>query len=205
MNNFINVLVHLKQFEGDGKYHIIEDLLKVDFESRRIIFQQLIQEGLIKLTGGYRNIDNLVTIGDGRGNSYTLNVPDKVIYYPYKAQITFKGSEYLRKETSSKPKSSIKLKAGKKARINLIVDSKNSRIINNSDKIVSAAKKIIKTLNADKTLNTAERVKALNVFETLITEAQEKAIKQSTWEKVTSIGSDVASIVSMVLSLIPLK
>ncbi|MCU0336871.1 MAG: hypothetical protein MUF12_03335 [Sediminibacterium sp.] len=195
----------MKKFEGDGEFHEIENLLKVDSETRRTIFAQLVQEGLIKLKGGYRNIDTLVSFGDGKGNIYTPNIPDKVIYYPYTGQITFKGSSYLKSEKKKEMKSNVNVKTGKNSKINLIVNSPNSKIVDNSKKIVSQTKKIIEKIRTDESLTEVKRNNAIQVFETLIYETKQGRVTQTTWEKVWDIGAKIATIGSSVIALLSLR
>lgn len=203
MNNFIHLLTYLKQFEGDGQFHEIESVIDIDPDTKRIVFNQLTREGFITLKGGYRNIDALISIGDGRGNVRTLNMPDKVIYYPFEGQITFKGSDYLKKETIDMQKINVNAKG--KSSVNLIINSKKSKIIDNSNKIIPIAHEIINRIESDSTLDAKKKIKAIKVFEKLIEQSQEKSIQPKIWERVTAVGSDIASIGSLVLSLIPLK
>jgi len=205
MNNFLKVLTYLKKFEGDGQFHEIENVIKMDSETRRTIFSLMVQEGLIKIKGGHRNIDMLVSFGDGRGNITTLGVPDKVIYYPYVGQITFKGSEHLKSENKKEMKSNVNVKTGKNSKVNLIVNSPNSKIVDNSKKIISRTKKIIETIQTDNSLTELKKKKAIQVFETLIAETKQGQVGQSTWEKIWDIGAKIATIGSMVTSLMSLR
>jgi hypothetical protein len=205
VNNFLRVLTYLKKYEGDGEFHEIENLLKIDSETRRTIFSQMVQEGLIRIKGGHRNIDTLVSFGDGRGNITTLNIPDKIIYYPYVGQITFKGSDYLKAERKKDMKSNVSVKTGRNSKVNLIVDSRNSKIAGNSKKILSRAKRIISKIQSDNSLTVMRKEKAIEIFEILISEAKQGQVSTATWDKVLSAGEKIATIGSTVISLLSLR
>ena len=52
MNNYLKILLHLKQFEGDGRFHEIETLLTdVSISELKSILKELLDEGLINFIG----------------------------------------------------------------------------------------------------------------------------------------------------------
>ena len=68
-NNYLKILLHLKQFESDGKFHEIESILDdIDQKEKRDIIEELAREDLIYLDGGHMTGLPLIGFGDGKGN-----------------------------------------------------------------------------------------------------------------------------------------
>ena len=61
MNNYMKLLYHLKQFEGDGKFHPVEQLFP-DLTTNEIgnVLKELVDEKFIQLTGREPKYDSFV-------------------------------------------------------------------------------------------------------------------------------------------------
>lgn len=138
MNNYIRLLLHLKQFDGDGKLHPIEnlfpDILLSDIKS---ILDELSEEGLIKYNGREERYltfvldHNLLTneskITENPLNDHILNSEPE----PFKAKITFKGSKYLKEELQMQESGKYNIAVnGQGATNNFVIESQNVTIDN---------------------------------------------------------------------------
>lgn len=96
MNYYIKMLLHLKQFEGDGKLHPMRSVfIELAPEFRRSIFKELYEEDLIVWAGEeLEEILNDVSRKDECFISKIINSAES----QYWARITFKGSKYLKEE-----------------------------------------------------------------------------------------------------------
>lgn len=74
MNNYIKVLNHLQQFEGDGKMHEVESVLgDLDRKAKEAVFRDLVQNEYILLEKGYDN--SWTTIAYMSGNGINIYLP----------------------------------------------------------------------------------------------------------------------------------
>jgi hypothetical protein len=111
MNNYIKILTYLGKFEADGKFHDVENVLDVTQDALKSILKNLAKEELIRYKDGSYDTDVLVSFSDGKGNIYTPGRPEVPTYYPTRAQITFKGLNYLDSKRTSKEDSIDKIEA----------------------------------------------------------------------------------------------
>lgn len=203
MNNYIKVLSYLKQYEGDAKYHNLENVFDLDKDTLKAVLIKLRDHKFMLLKGGYHNTDAVVAFGYGNGRVKTLYPPHEV-YFPFEGQITFEGSKYLKEEMKSSKKSSpskFNLKAGKNANVNVIFNSANSTIQSNPE-LASKLEKIIEVLEQDKQIDKQRQNEAIQVFSQLKTEQEGGTITKATVTKAMELGSNISSIGSLVLSVI---
>jgi hypothetical protein len=189
VNNYLKVLLYLKQHEGDGLLHDVEDILAIDQQQKQSILFELAKEDLIKLTGGGNDssitIDS-VTYGGG--------------YIPAEARITFKGSKYLKEELEMIDNNRYNITVSHNSIANLILHSPGSTI--NSQQNQEKVSKIIETLRNDESIDNVTRGQAIATFTQLQTEITAGNPSQEIWNKALSIGANVASVGSLVLALV---
>lgn len=204
INNYLKVLSYLKQYEGDEEYHNIEIILNgVEKETQRKIFKQLQDEGLIKITGGPahvysfgKNVRSGYGSRDVQWSRFKLGEDTE-----YKGKITFKGSKYLKEELKSINDHNYNIQIGNNTTANVIFQSPNASI-HNKTKNLEQIEKIIKTIEDDKSIDLSQKNKAINIFNNLSTEIKNGAPSQSTINNALVIGASIASIGSLVLSLL---
>lgn len=96
MNNYLKILLHLKKYEGDGKLYSVEELFpeKHHDEIKKLLVE-LQDEKLIRFSG--RDSDMIEAFFLERALSTGEQIPTPEPE-PFKAQITLKGSIYLKEE-----------------------------------------------------------------------------------------------------------
>lgn len=202
MNNYLKVLLYLKQFEGDGKFHEVESLLTdINKEEKKEIFVELAGEDLIHLDGG-RHTGLPIIIGYADGRSKTFG-GDNIRYEPYTAKITFKGSKYLKEELEMTDKGKYNISVDGNSTANVIIGSPGATI-NNKTEVIKAAKTIIKTIETDNSIDNVTKQEAIGDLTRFINEVEQGNPKTETVDKVLTLGSNIASIGSLVISLIQL-
>ncbi len=199
MNNYLKVLLYLKQFEGDGKFHEVESLLNdIDKDEKKEIFIELAREDLVHLDGGrYTGLPIIIGYRDGTSRTFG---GDNIEYEPYSAKITFKGSKYLKEELEMTDKGKYNIKVEGNSTANVIISSPGATI-NNKTEIIDKVKHIVETLKTDNTLNQIEKQEAIDTFIQLENEIVADKPKSVTIDKVLTIGAKVASIGSLVIAL----
>lgn len=202
MNNYFKVLLYLKQFEGDGKFHEVESLLTgIDSEEKKEIFGALAREGLIHLDGGqYTGLPIIIGYRDGTSKTFG---GDNIRYEPYTAILTFKGSKYLKEELEMEEKGKYNIKVDGNSTANVIIGSPGATI-NNKTEIIDKVKNIIKTIEDDNSIDASTRENAIDNFNQLLTEIEQGKKNALTIEKIFSLGGNISSIGSLVVSLIQL-
>lgn len=202
INNYLKILSYLKTFEGDEEYHEMESVLVgVVEETKHKIFRELKKEELILLTGGPAPIYSFGrTTRDGYGGRDVqwnrVKIGENT---PFKGKITFKGSKHLRDELQLFDNNKINIHVGNNSTANMILNSSSSTISNNAS---SQIDRIIETLKKDKpSLNDQTFDIAISTFELLKAEIDTGKSTQDTWTKVLSIGANISSIGSLVLTL----
>lgn len=202
MNNYLKVLLYLKQFEGDGKFHEVESLLPdIDKKEKKEIFVELAREDLVQLDGG-RHTGLPIIIGYRDGSSKTFG-GDNIRYEPYTAKLTFKGSKYLKEELEMEDKGKYNIKVDGNSTANVIIGSPGATI-NNKTEIVDKIKAILKTIENDNSIDTSSRQNAIGDFNNLLKEVEQDTKNPATIEKIFSLGGNISSIGSLVVSLIQL-
>lgn len=204
-NNFLKILLHLKQFEGDGKFHEIESVLdNIDQTEKRDIIEELAREDLIYLDGGHMTGLPLIGFGDGRGNVKWIGGDnEKSEYVPYSGKLKFKGSKYLKEELEMTDKGKYNIKVDGNSTANVIIGSPGATI-NNKTEIVDKVKTIIKTIENDNSIDTSTKQNAIGDFNNLLKEVEQETKNPATIEKIFSLGGNISSIGSLVVSLIQL-
>lgn len=202
MNNYLKVLLYLKQFEGDGKFHEVESILTdIDLKEKKEIFVELGREDLVHLDGG-RHVGLPIIIGYGDGRSKTIG-GDNIRYVPFSAKITFKGSKYLKEELEMIDKNKYHINVGDGSTANVIISSPHATI-NNKPEIINKAKTIIKAIQNDNSVDNTTKQQAIGDLNQFITEVEQGNPNKETVDKVLTLGSNIASIGSLVISLIQL-
>ena len=202
MNNYLKVLLYLKQFEGDGKFHEVESLLSdIDKDEKKEIFVELAREDLIHLDGG-RHTGFPIIIGYRDGSRKSFG-GDNIRYEPYTAKITFKGSKYLKEELEMTDKGKYNINVDGNSTANVIIESPGATI-NNKTEIINTAKTIIKTIETDNSVDNATKQQAIGDLNQFIAEVEKGKPNGDTVNKVLTLGSNIASIGSLVISLIQL-
>jgi len=201
-NNYLKILLYLKQFEGDGKFHEIESVLgDIDPKEKREIIEELAREDLIYLDGGRTTGLPLMGFGDGRGNIKWIGGNDENSkYIPFSGKLKFKGSKYLKEELEMEDKGKYNIKVEGNSTANVIISSPGATI-NNKTEIIDKVKHIIETIKNDNTINETEKQDAVNTFTQLESEIQADNPKSVTIDKVLTVGAKIASIGSLVVAL----
>ena len=87
----------------------------------------------------------------------------------------------------------------------IVVQSTNTNInignIQNQPEIIDITRKIVETLKSDNTINEDIRHQHLQLFQTLLIQAQNGQIDKETGKKALTVGDSVSSIGSFLLSL----
>jgi len=210
-NNYLKILQHLKEFEGDGKYHEIEHLLQdLTRDSIEQIILDLLKKGFIdkKQPSGYWSLPpNDVTFMDSNGRTTRVGGPDKnwkSIYVPYKVKITFEGSIYLKNEQFAREEQGMNISQINHSTV-IVNSSKNKINIDNtqaSSEIIDLTQNIIRILKTDQSISEELRDQHLALFQTLLNQAQGGKINKELGMKVLTVGDSVSSIGSFMLSLI---
>ena len=130
MNNYLKLLLFLKQHEGDGKLHNIEPLFpEINLDEMKAIIGELDQEGLIKYIGRETRYDSfIVEVNHMTGQSKMTESPlnrlnDITPPTPLSAKITFKGSKYLKEELEMQQTGKYNINIGDGSTANLILES----------------------------------------------------------------------------------
>ncbi len=201
-NNYHKILLYLKQYEGDGKFHEIESILAdMDLDEKREIFQELAREDLIYLEGGNWTGLPLMVFGYGDGRIERIGGRDQNSeYIPYKGKLKFKGSKYLKKELEMTDKSKYNINVEGNSTANVIIGSPGA-IINNKTEIIDKVKQIVEAIENDDNLSKIEKQDAIETFTQLETEIKNDKPKLVTIDKVLTVGAKIASIGSLVIAL----
>lgn len=203
-NNYHKILLYLKQFEGDGEFHEIESLF-VDFGliERNEIFQELAREELIYLTGGNFSGAPLMGFVDTNGKMDWFGGSDRSVYIPYQAKLKFKGSKYLKEELEMTDKGKYNINVDGNSTANVIIGSPGATI-NNRPEIINKTKSIINTIENDNSIDNTTKQQAIGDLNQFINEVEQGTPKKETVDKVLTLGSNIASIGSLVIGLIQL-
>ena len=210
MNNYLTVLLYLKQFDGDGDFHELESVLpSLNLKQKESVFRELEVEGLIKLIGREQRMDSFIfemntLTGASRMTESPLNELNRRPQKPFSGKLTFKGSKYLKEELEMQQSGKYNINIGHSATANLILESNNS-VINNSSQAQDKIHEIIKTLTLDETLDEKSKENAISVFQNAGKElSATNAVSKGTLKNLLSVASDISSIGSLVTGLIPI-
>lgn len=201
MNNYLKVLLYLKQFEGDGNFHEIESILTdLPITEKKEILNELAREELIYLDGGIQlGLPLMVFLGDGEPVQVG-GASDEFKYIPYRGKLKFKGSKYLKEEMEMTEKGKYNINVEGNSTANVIIGSPGA-MINNKAEIIEKVKHIVDTIQSDETISKEEKQEAIQVLNQLQTEISTDNPNSQTIDKVMTIGAKIASIGSLVVAL----
>jgi len=209
MNNYIKLLLHLKQFEGDSKMHSIEHLFPYfSIKEMGTIFNELVEEKLIVLSGREIKYDtflfenNLLT-GETKWTESPLNKFNKETEpNEFKAKITFKGSKYLKEELEMQEKGKYNINVSGSGANNTFVIESNNVTIDNKPDFSKKIEKIIETLNSDDSINDELRKKAISDFQNAKIEVNKSGkLSEKIMKGILQYGSQISSIGSLIYQL----
>lgn len=203
LKNYLKILLHLKQFEGDGQLQIIEDVIDADKKLKSEIFGELVREEFIKLEGGHDNSAAFIGYPEGSKIRYSRPKSEDVVYSPFKGKLTFKGSKYLKEELAMIENNKYTFTVGDNSTANFIVNSPYSTI-NNKTEIIEKAKTIIGKIKSDNSIDKTAKENAINSINQLITEVENNSTSKETIKEILTTGAKIASIGSLVASLVQL-
>lgn len=205
MNFHIRVLEYLKQFEGDGNYHPIENLFD-NIENGQIanVIEDLKNEELIKAKGGFIKHRRFMTIEYQEMMSsqalQNFRKASTVSYIPYEGKITFKGVEYL---NSLKMKNEININGNNNS---VIQNSPYAFLqIQNQPEVIEKINEIIEKLKVDNIITEEKRQQTSIILNQLLEESRNGKPQKNTLEKVQNLlqtGDSLSSIGSLVVSLL---
>ncbi|WP_026968201.1 hypothetical protein [Algoriphagus terrigena] len=209
MNNYTRLLLYLKQFEGDGIEHPVEQLLSDKPEEEiRSILQELSEEGLIKYSGKEtRYMSFIVETNpltsktkwtESPFNEHIRNSEPK----PFKAKITFKGSKYLKEELQMQEQGKYNISVhGQGATNNFVIESQNVSI-GNSTKFSTKADSIIEAINLDSSVDDTTKQKIINDIVLAKSQVENHGrINPGLAKQILEYGSSISSIGQLVMGL----
>lgn len=209
MNNYLKILLHLKQFEGDGKFHEVEPFFD-DMTSSELknVLQELADEELIKFIGRETRYDSFVVeqnilTGKTKWAESPLNeINRKTPPETLKAKITFKGVKYLKEEIEMKESGKYNIAVtGSGANNTFVIESKNVEI-HNKPTFNNQIEIIIDQINKDESIDHSTKNQILSTLETARTEVGEKGkVSSEIVKKILEYGSNISSIGQLVLGL----
>ena len=208
MNNYLRLLLFLKQHDGDGKFHNIEPLFsEISLSQMKAIIGELDQEGLIKFIGRETRYDEfIVEVNQLTGKTKWTESPinelhDKIPPIPLSAKITFKGSKYLKEELEMQQTGKYNINIGDGSTANLILDS-NSSTINNYNQVQQKIDEIINVIQEDSNIDIKAKSQLLESLSKASSEiVAQKAISKTTLKDILTRGAEISSIGSLLASL----
>jgi hypothetical protein len=209
MNNYLKILLHLKNFEGDGKYHNIENLIpELSIEELLNVLTEIQDEGFIKFIEKEKRFDTFIITHNQLTNERNVessplnNLNDRTEPEPTKAKITFKGSKYLKEELEMKESGKYNISVtGAGANNTFVIDSKNVKI-DNKPTFNNKVKKIIEEINNDNSIDNSTKSQIISTLETAKLEVdQNGTISKDIANKILTYGSNISSIAQLAISL----
>jgi len=176
----------------------------MSIKEKREIFGELSHKDLIYLDGRRHSGLPLMGFGDAKGNMKWIGGHDvHSEYLPYSGKLKFKGSKYLKEELEMIDQNKYSISIGENASANVIISSPGATI-NNKTKIIDKAKTIIKTIENDNLIDAETKQQAIGDITHFIKEVEDGKPNNNTLTKVLTLGSNISSIGSLVISLIQL-
>jgi hypothetical protein len=210
MNNYQIILMYLKQFEGDGQYHPIEQLFTgISLIVVKDLLKELEGNGLIKFKGRENRFDryevssNLltqeVTIKSDIQNQFNRQNSLK----PLQAMLTFNGSKYLKEEIQMKENGKYNISVNGQGTIQNVVIESNNFSINSPTELARQIEEIVTVLRNDSTVNDELRKQINQDLQVLKANIiNEVKIPNRLFEKILRYGSEVSSIGQLTISLL---
>ena len=207
-NNYLKVLLYLKQFEGDGRFHTVEEILgDIELSQKKAILKELETEQFIQLTGREERYmsfiaeKNLITgaakVTASPFNDIIANTPPT----PFSAKITFTGSKYLKEELQMQKSGVYNINiSGDSAKHTVVLESNNVTIYN-QDETKNKIDQIVNTITNDNSITEELKQTAIADFHQLQTESEAGKVSNTLIGKILSYGDQISSIGSMALSL----
>lgn len=205
-NNYLKILLYLKKFEGDGLMHDIEDLLpELSVKQKKVIFQELADENLIKFNGHeeqylsfvveHNTLTKKTKTTESPFNKDVLNSPPN----RFKAKITFKGIKFLKEEIQMKESGKYNINvSGDNGNNNFIIESK----IDNRQKTVNEIGQIINSIETDNSISKELQEQSINTLNQAKEDIESKgSISNSVAAKLLSLADQVSSVGGFLLSL----
>ena len=212
MNNYIRLLLHLKQFDGDGKLHPVEHIFPdTSTDDIKSILNELSEEGLIKFVGREtRYLSFVVSKNILTGETSSVESPfnDQILNSepdPFKAKITFKGSKYLKEELQMQESGKYNIAVtGQGATNNFVIESQNVTI-NNKANFATRADNIIDTINNDNSIDNDIKAKVINDLTVAKKQVEQNGnVSGDTMKNILEYGSNISSIGQLILGLFTL-
>ncbi|ELR70191.1 hypothetical protein C900_03876 [Fulvivirga imtechensis AK7] len=209
MNNYLKLLLYLKQFEGDGKMHPIEHLFPgLTLKEKKAIFNELVVERLIAMEGRETKYDsfimeaNLVT-GKTKWTESPLNeLNQRVKEDEFRAKITFRGSKYLKEELQMQNEDKYSINVSGTSTNNTFVIESRDVTINNRNNASYKLDEIIEILKKDDTINEEERTSIVGDFvQAKQAINQTGKLPERLMKSILEYGSQFSSIGNFIFSL----
>ncbi len=209
MNNYMKLLYHLKQFEGDGKFHPIEQLFP-DLTTNEIgnVLKELVDEKFIQLTGREPKYDSFVfekniLTGETKWTESPFNKlnrlqePDE-----YKAKITFAGAKYLKEEIQMQESGKYNINVSGTGTNNTFVIESNNVTIENKPNFTAKIEEIINALKSDQSITSELREQVISDLQQASLEVNKSGkLPEKLMKEILEYGSQIGSIGSLLLSL----
>lgn len=212
MNNYLKLLLHLKQFDGDGKLHPIEHLF-IDTSTNDIksILHELSEEGLIKFAGREERYLSFIfskNILTGETSSIESPLNDHILNSepePFKAKITFKGSKYLKEELQMQEAGKYNIAVtGAGTTNNFVIESQNVNIDNKTN-FAARVDSIIDTIKNDNSVENDIKAKIINDLINAKKQVDQNGkVSGGTMKQILEYASNISSIGQLVLGLFAL-
>lgn len=209
MNNYHKLLLHLKQFEGDGKFHPVEQLFPNNSitDIKNILFE-LSEEKLIQFYGRKEQnplfiLEHNILTQKTIVTQSPLN--DRILkskQEPFKAKLTFKGSIFLKEELQMQESDKYKIAITGQGAVNTIVIQSQNVTIENKTNFANQVDKIIETIKKDEKIDIETKNRVIND----LTHAKQQIdqngkVSDDFLKRVLEYGSNISSIAQLVLDL----
>lgn len=209
MSNYLKILLHLKSFEGDGKFHEVEQLFEeITSSELKIVLQELADEEFIKFIGREPRYESFVMeqniltgktkLTENPMNEFNRAKELKTL----KAKITFKGSKYLKEELEMKKSGKYNISVtGSGANNTFVIESENVEI-DNKPTFNIQIEKIIEQITKEKNIDQSTKNQILTTLETAKNEVKDNgSVSSKVAKKILEYGSSISSIGQLVLGL----
>ena len=209
MNNYMKLLFHLKQFEGDGKFHSVEQLFP-GLTTREMgnFLKELVDAQFIQLTGHEPKYDSFVIeknilTGETKWTESPLNKLNR-LQEPeeYKAKITFAGAKYLKEEIQMQESGKYNISVSGSGTNNTFVIESNNVTIENKPNFTAKIEEIINALKSDESISAELRDKAIADLRQASIEVNETGkLSETLLKGILKYGAQIGSIGSLLYNL----
>jgi hypothetical protein len=196
MNNYIKILIHLRQFADDTELHnihsFLDDLGLTKKKQKESILSDLRKMEFIVYDGGTKG-GELIIDGKTCGEFYEKE---------FEAKITIEGLLHLKQELEMQKQGSYNFKIEGNNN-HVIIESKNVTI-KAKDELEDLIQAALKAIEMDDSIQLEIKETYKGTFYKLRTEISENKLDQNTIKEIITIGDSLSSIGSFVLSIINL-